>query len=224
LRVLSEFGVDVTHDDYKLFHLSPKAFKPAELHVPGDWSGASFLLAAGAICADEGLTIENLKFQSAQADEAMLDALRAAQVRFEKGENNVRIWKSEIRAFEFDATHCPDLFPPLVALAAFADGVTVIHGASRLVHKESNRAKVLQQEFAKAGIRIVLRDDEMKVYPAAIRSAIFHSHGDHRIAMAGALLGMGGAHMTIQHASVVSKSFPDFYRMMKSVGARITGV
>jgi 3-phosphoshikimate 1-carboxyvinyltransferase len=224
LKVLSQFGADVTHDNYMRFHVSPRAFKPTELHVPGDWSGASFLLVAGAICADEGLTIENLKFQSAQADEAMLDALRAAQVRIEKGENYVRIWKSEIRAFEFDATHCPDLFPPLVALAAFADGVTVLQGASRLIHKESNRAKALQQEFAKAGIRIVLRDDEMKIYPAAIRSAIFHSHGDHRIAMAGALLGMGGAHMTIQNASVVSKSFPDFYSMMKSLGARITGI
>ena len=223
MKVLSQFGADVTHDNYTRFHVSPKAFKPTELNVPGDWSGASFLLAAGAICADDGLTIENLQFQSAQADEAMLDALKAAEVRFEMGENNVRIWKSEIRAFEFDATHCPDLFPPLVALAAFADGVTVLQGASRLVHKESNRAKVLQQEFAKAGIRIVHRDDEMKVYPAAIRSAIIHSHGDHRIAMAGALLGMGGAHITIQHASVVSKSFPDFYTMMKSLGARITG-
>jgi 3-phosphoshikimate 1-carboxyvinyltransferase len=224
LRVLSEFGVDVSHDDYKQFHVTPKAFKAAELHVPGDWSGASFLLAAGAIAADEAMVIENLKFQSAQADEAVLDALSAAEVRFERGENSVRIWKSQIRAFEFDATDCPDLFPPLVALAAFADGVTVLHGASRLIHKESNRAKALQQEFAKAGIRIVLRDDEMKIYPAAIRSSVFHSHGDHRIAMAGAILGMGGAHITIQHASVVSKSFPDFYTMMKSLGARITGI
>jgi 3-phosphoshikimate 1-carboxyvinyltransferase len=153
----------------------------------------------------------------------VLNALRAAEVRFEMGENSVSVWKSDIRAFEFDATDCPDLFPPLVALAAFADGVTVLHGASRLIHKESNRAKTLQQEFAKAGIRIVLRGDEMKIYPAAIRSAHLHSHSDHRIAMAGALLGMGGAHMTIQNASVVAKSFPGFYSLMKALGARITG-
>jgi 3-phosphoshikimate 1-carboxyvinyltransferase len=69
----------------------------------------------------------------------------------------------------------------------------------------------------------VLRDDEMKIYPAAIRSVLLHSHGDHRIAMAGALLGMGGAHMAIQNASVVAKSFPGFYLLMKSLGARITG-
>jgi 3-phosphoshikimate 1-carboxyvinyltransferase len=142
-------------------------------------------------------------------------------VRFDVLPDAVRIWQSEVRAFEFDATHCPDLFPPLAVLAAFADGVSVITGVSRLIHKESNRAKALQQEFAKAGVRIVLRDDEMKIYPAAIRSAQLHSHHDHRVAMAGTLLGIAGAPVSIQYAESVSKSFPDFYSVMQSVGARI---
>jgi 3-phosphoshikimate 1-carboxyvinyltransferase len=192
--------------------------------VPGDWSGSAFLLVAGALCAEEGLIVENLNTQSSQADEAVLDALRLAGVRFEIHDNAIQVWKSEVSAFEFDATHCPDLFPPLASLAAFANGVSVIRGVSRLLHKESNRAKSLQQEFAKAGVRMVLRDDDMKIYPAAIRSAQLHSHGDHRIAMAGAILGMGGARMTIQSAGVVSKSFPDFYKVMQSLGARIAGV
>ena len=112
LSVLSQFGVVITHEKYNRFHISPKPLKATELSVPGDWSGSSFILVAGAICADEGLTVDNLKFESAQADEAVLNALRAAEVRFEMGENSVRVWKSDIRAFEFDATDCPDLFPP----------------------------------------------------------------------------------------------------------------
>jgi len=224
LRVLSQFGVDIEHEQHKRFHITPKACKASELTVPGDWSGSAFLLVAGALCAEEGLIVENLNTQSSQADEAVLDALRLAGVRFEIHDNAIQVWKSEVSAFEFDATHCPDLFPPLASLAAFANGVSVIRGVSRLLHKESNRAKSLQQEFAKAGVRMVLRDDDMKIYPAAIRSAQLHSHGDHRIAMAGAILGMGGARMTIQSAGVVSKSFPDFYKVMQSLGARIAGV
>jgi 3-phosphoshikimate 1-carboxyvinyltransferase len=192
-----------------------------ELTVPGDWSGAAFLLVAGALSAEAGLVVDNLKMDSAQADKAVLHALLAAGVRFDVLPDAVRIWQSEVRAFEFDATHCPDLFPPLAVLAAFADGVSVITGVSRLIHKESNRAKALQQEFAKAGVRIVLRDDEMKIYPAAIRSAQLHSHHDHRVAMAGTLLGIAGAPVSIQYAESVSKSFPDFYSVMQSVGARI---
>ena len=139
----------------------------------------------------------------------------------ETADHEVKVWQSEIRAFEFDATDCPDLFPPLVALAAFADGPSIIRGASRLVHKESNRAKVLQQEFAKANIRIIVRDDEMKVYPSAVRRADILSHGDHRIAMAGAVLGLAGDHVTIRNAEAVSKSFPSFFELLQSLKGRV---
>jgi 3-phosphoshikimate 1-carboxyvinyltransferase len=98
----------------------------------------------------------------------------------------------------------------------------VIHGANRLVYKESHRAKVLQTEFAKCGVRIVLREDEMKIYPAPIRSAVIHAHGDHRIAMAGAILGLGGNRIRIQGASCVAKSYPRFFEDLIGAGARVT--
>ncbi len=221
LEVLTRFGVEVVNDSYQRFHIIPKAWKGTELTVPGDWSSAAFLLVAGALTAEEGLVVGNLNLDSAQADKAVLDALERAGVRFEKQTNAIKVWQSDVHAFEFDATHCPDLFPPLAVLAAFADGVSCITGVSRLVHKESNRAKALQQEFAKAGVRIVLRDEDMKIYPAAIRSAQLHSHNDHRMAMASALLGLAGAPVDIQSAEAVSKSFPEFYTLMQSVGARI---
>jgi 3-phosphoshikimate 1-carboxyvinyltransferase len=223
MQVLEQFGVVVKSDDFKRFHISPKVLKATELAVPGDWSGAAFLLVAGALCAENGLLIDNLSMDSAQADRAVLDALNAAGVRMERLDSAVRVWQSEIHAFEFDATDCPDLFPPLTSLAAFANGVSIIKGVSRLVHKESNRAKVLQQEFAKAGIRIVLQGDEMKIYPSAIRSAQLNAHGDHRIAMAAAMLGIAGDHISISGAESVSKSFPGFFALLQSAGARISG-
>ena len=221
LQVLSRFGVDVRNEDYKRFHITPKAFKAAELTVSGDWSGAAFILVAAAITAEDGVIVDNLNVDSVQADVAVLEVLKQAGVRMEATPSSVQVWQSEIRAFEFDATHCPDLFPPIAALAAFADGVSIITGVPRLIHKESNRAKALQQEFAKAGIRIVLRKDEMKIYPSAIRSAQLNSHNDHRMAMAAVLLGLAGDRVSIQNGESVSKSFPDFYTVMQSLGARI---
>jgi 3-phosphoshikimate 1-carboxyvinyltransferase len=221
IEVLAKFGVAITNDSYRRFHIVPKAFKGTELTVPGDWSGAAFLLVAGALSAPDGLIVANLNVNSAQADRAVLKALQLAGVKFEVLPDAIHVKQSDVCAFEFDATHCPDLFPPLAALAAFANGVSVIRGVSRLKHKESNRAKALQQEFAKAGVRIVLRDDEMKIYPAAIRSAHLHSHNDHRMAMAAALLGLAGARVSIQQAASVSKSFPDFYTDIQKLGARV---
>ena len=59
-----------------------------------------------------------------------------------------------LHGFEFDATNCPDLFPALAALAAAADGVSTIRGTSRLLHKESNRAEAIREEYAKVGIDV----------------------------------------------------------------------
>ncbi len=222
LQILGQFGVEVTHNEaLDEFHVTPKAMSAIDIAVPGDWSGAAFILVAAALCAEEGLVVDNLPMDSAQADRAIIDALRLAGVRFEAAENEVKVWQSEVRAFEFDATDCPDLFPPLVALAAFADGVSIIQGASRLIHKESNRAKVMQQEFAKANIRIVIRGDEMKIYPSAVRRADISSHNDHRIAMAAAVLGLAGDHVTIRNAEAVSKSFPSFFDLMIALKGRV---
>lgn len=221
LQILERFGVKITHDNFETFHINPTAYKPQNLVVPGDWSGASFLLVAGALCAKDGITITNLTTDITQADAAMLQVLKAAGVHYVQKKDSVFVRTSAVKAFEFDANDCPDLFPPIVALAAFADGVSTIHGAKRLVHKESNRAKTLQQEFAKANIRITLREDEMKVYPASVRPAIINSHSDHRIAMAAALLGLAGDRITIRGAECVAKSFPDFFDVIKQLNGKV---
>jgi 3-phosphoshikimate 1-carboxyvinyltransferase len=222
LETLERFGVTITHEAYERFHVGFSAMKPIHAIVPGDWSAAAALLVAGAVSADAGLTISNVDASSKQADVRILEALQRAGVRLEIHPQQVRVFSSEIQAFEFDATQCPDIIPPLAALAAFANGVSVIQGASRLVHKESHRAKVLQTEFAKCGVRIVWRNDEMKIYPAPIRAANINAHGDHRIAMAGAILGLGGNRIRVQGASCVAKSYPHFFEDLIHAGARIT--
>ena len=221
LQVLEAFGANITHENFETFTIRPSLFQPRLLRVPGDWSGAAFLLVAGALSAEDGLLVANLSSEFTQADSKILQVMKMAGVDIEERGNGYFVKASEIRAFEFDANDCPDLFPPLAALAAFADGASTIYGAKRLVHKESNRAKTLQQEFAKANIRIVLRDDEMKIYPAHISPAVINSHNDHRIAMAAAILGVGGARMTIRGAECVSKSFPDFFAVLQSINGKI---
>src|SRR4030043_266608 len=73
------------------------------------------------------------------------------------------ISKSVLKAFEFDATESPDLFPPLVALASYCNGVTKLKGAARLLHKESDRAAALSEEFGKMNINVELKDDYLLV-------------------------------------------------------------
>ena len=224
IEVMKLFGVEVKHSNYERFEIKAnQKYKSQEVTVPGDWSGAAFLLVAGALCSgEEGIVISNLDRNITQADNRILDALTLAGVSFVIHKDEVQVFESDIKAFEFDATECPDLVPPLVALAAVADGVSSIRGEKRLIHKESNRAKALQEEFTKANVRVVLRDDELKVYPSPIRKAILNSHNDHRIAMAASLLGLAGDKTIVAGAECVAKSFPDYFDKLKELGATVT--
>jgi len=136
-------------------------YRPVDLAVEGDWSGAAFLLVAGAVAGE--VVVEGLEPGSAQADRAVLAALAAsgAQVRWEA--TGLRVGRDELRAFEFDATDCPDLFPPLAVLACHARGTSRIAGVGRLAHKESDRATVLVSQLAALGADLKVRDDIMEI-------------------------------------------------------------
>jgi 3-phosphoshikimate 1-carboxyvinyltransferase len=221
IQMMQDFGVEVENNHFKTFKIrAGQKYLPRNYTVEGDWSGAAFLLVAGAIAGN--VTVENLHHQSFQADRAVLDALLKAKADIQIFPNHISINRSELIAFDFDATHCPDLFPPLVALAAACKGITKIKGVSRLKVKESDRAHALQKEFGKMGIEILIRDDVMLIQGGDIEGATIHSHHDHRIAMAGAVAALiAKDKMVIQDAKAVNKSYPDFFQDIRELGANV---
>lgn len=225
LQVMKHFGWEVQNDRYERFTFSnPKANEELTrtYTVEGDWSGAAFLLVAGAIAGP--ITVNGLDVFSTQADRAVLSALSDCGCRLSITPGEISIGPMpSLKAFHFNANDCPDLFPPLVALAACCDGTTVIEGVHRLTHKESNRALTLQQEFAKLGIEITLQNNLMLVRGGVqVTAAVTHSHHDHRIAMACAVAGLraNGA-VVIEEADAINKSYPTFYEHLKLLGAQI---
>ncbi len=222
INMLKQFGISIEHRQYEVFKIRGKQkYQPATLTVEGDWSGAAFLLVAGALAGE--VTVNGLQADSLQADRQILKALQYAGARIETGQDQVTVGRQELRAFDFDATHCPDLFPPLVALAAHCNGVSRIEGVGRLVHKESNRAKVLQEEFYKLGVSIRIEGGNLYVAgPSLMKNGEVDAHGDHRIAMAAATVAMiARTPVKIAGSECVAKSYPEFYQDLKSVGGRI---
>ena len=231
LSVLNTFGWKVQHQDYKRFEFlaHPPLADHIDYTVEGDWSGAAFLLVAGAIAGP--IVVKGLQLNSTQADKAVMQALKDAGASIDINENAIQIGPAKdkaglvgsLKAFEFDATHCPDLFPPLVALAAVCNGVTILHGVSRLAHKESDRGLTLQKEFAKLGIRIELNQDRMMVYGGTgIKGAEVFSQHDHRIAMACGVAALcADGPITITDAEAVNKSYTDFFKHLQHLGAKV---
>lgn len=228
LAVMRSFGMhmpEVSSDD--VFHFpKPVVASPGgavlRYAVEGDWSGAAFLVVAGALAGD--LIIEGLDAASVQGDKAILEALASAggSYRFD-ADGHLHVAKSDLSAFRFDATECPDLFPPLAALAACCRGTSVIRGVGRLAHKESDRGLTLQQEFAKLGVPIRLEGDLMHVEGGAIlSSASAHSRHDHRIAMALAVAALrASGPVMIEEAQAIGKSYPRFFDDLDALGAEV---
>lgn len=201
-------------------HFYPFTYQ--EYTVERDWSGAAFLLVAGAIAGP--VTIRGLDPGSTQADKAILDVLMKANAAVAIDAKGIVVHPVAMNGFDFDATECPDLFPPLAVLAAFCDGVTTIRGVSRLVHKESNRGLTLREELGKMGALIEVKDDVMRVtggFP--LSGTTINSRNDHRIAMACAVAALKAKGETIiGDADAVNKSYPGFYQDLKSLGADVS--
>jgi 3-phosphoshikimate 1-carboxyvinyltransferase len=221
MAVMKDFGAGVDNHDYERFIIrSGQRYHASRYRVEGDWSAAAFLLVAGAIGGQ--VQVENLNAHSPQADKAILDALRSSGAIVSVDEKSVTAVKGDLRSFEFDATHCPDLFPPLVSLASYCKGISMIRGVGRLVHKESNRAATLKEEFGKLGIEIKINDDVMEVTGGSCRGGNVFSHGDHRIAMACAVAALGGeGEVEIDGAGAVAKSYPDFFEDLETLFAEV---
>lgn len=218
LKACLEFGINIESsdllDEFKITgNQTPRA---TYITVEGDWSGASFLLVAAAITGN--ITITNLSINSTQADTKILSALADFGAKITSTHDTITVEKNKNLAFDFDATDCPDLFPPLVALAAAADGISHIKGANRLIHKESNRALALIQEYSKIGIKVLQEDDLLVILGGNPKGGIVDSHDDHRIAMSLAISALRSpSTITINGSNSVNKSYPNFFKDLESV-------
>ncbi len=212
LSIMEHFGVNVINEQYQVFRIKGnQQYSAKTYNVEGDWSAASFLLIIGAVKG--GIEVRNLKGDSKQADRKIIAALKKAGAEVEQTGNSVIVKQKKLDAFGFDATHSPDLFPPLACLASQCAGTSVIKGVSRLVHKESNRAETIKQEFAKMGIAIRLKDDRMYITGSKALPCTVDSHNDHRIAMAGGVMNLfcDAGTIRVTNPQAINKSYPEFF-------------
>jgi 3-phosphoshikimate 1-carboxyvinyltransferase len=219
LKVMEDFGMNIpVNEQYERFVFKYKPLenvikKPLHYAIEGDWSNAAFFMVAGAIAGN--VVIKGLDVFTTQADKKVLEALQDCGCRLSIQMEQIEVAKHELKAFHFDATDCPDLFPPLVALAANCKGTSVIEGAHRLKYKESDRTQSLWSEFEKLGVLITIQDDKMIItrQREITVPVTLDGHNDHRIVMACAIAALtAGAPVTIEGIEAVNKSYPDFLK------------
>lgn len=210
-----------------------------------DWSGAAFFVAAAATAqtvpgSASGIRIHGLDPSSSQPDRAILEAVRRSGALAEwASDGSLLVRRGDAKPFSFDASGCPDLFPPLAALAAYCPGTSILGGTRRLASKESDRASTLIKLLGDFGVKARVEGDRMEIFgtvPPAVPGDLkdvgntageagknpkpvrTESAGDHRIAMAAAILALNSyAGAEIHGWGCVSKSWPSFFEDLERI-------
>lgn len=204
IKVLKDFGADITETEKNFFEINGKGrLSPGEFTVEGDWSNAAFLIALSRLAGT--ISVSGLNENSVQGDKICIEAFETLD-----GENA-----------EIDLKDCPDLAPILFTYAAYKNGGKFIN-TRRLRVKESDRANVMAEELKKFGANVKVYENSVEIGKTQLKPPIVPlcGHNDHRIVMALSVLAVVfGAE--IDGAEAVNKSYPDFFRVIKKAGVNV---
>jgi 3-phosphoshikimate 1-carboxyvinyltransferase len=201
------------------FIVSQGPYIPGPHQIEGDWSNASYFLAAGLLHS-QGVTVSGLDPDSRQGDRQFLDIIKnmGAKPRIQDGV--ISISPAELQGLETDMGYCPDLVPTVAVLAALAHSPTQIKNVAHLRLKESDRAQAMATELGRIGTRVDLQADGLRIYPQPLprgEKVQFCTYGDHRVAMSLSLLELAGIKVELDNPTCVAKSFPGFWDAWRCV-------
>ena len=203
---LADFGVKVERQEKTFYIKGHSVFENREYMVEGDCSNAAFLEAFNYIGSKvEVLGLNSTTLQGDRVYKDIFEGLKSGKK-------------------EFDLSDCPDLAPVCFALAAVLGGA-LFTGTKRLKIKESDRAEAMKQELSKLGIEVEVFENSVSVKGGELKPpvSIIDSHNDHRIAMAlSLLLSITGG--KIKNAEAVSKSYPNFYKVLNRLGVDVNEI
>lgn len=219
LAVLKKFGVEVENENDKyIISVNNPRNAPSEINVDGDWSSACFWVVAGLLNGE--LNIKGLSYPNSQPDSIIIELAKRMGGKVEVGRDGIKVFKSELKAIDFNADNSPDIVPILAVACAFADGVSTITGVKRLRIKESDRVATVCDMLSNVGVKVESGEDHLKIWGRrSLKSGTINSANDHRIAMSGIILSSQieeGAR--VNGVECVSKSYPDFIKDFISLG------
>jgi 3-phosphoshikimate 1-carboxyvinyltransferase len=238
-RMLASMGVQVETlltPDGPAVKVTPPGIPLTPLHmdIPGDFSAAAFLMVAALITPGSELLLHNIGLNPTRTGllvtlQEMGAAIEVLNPRQASGEpaGDLRVRHSTLRGVTVSGARVVEMideFPVFAAAAAFAEGRTEVREALELRYKESDRISALCAELRGQGVGVTEREDGFMIEggtpPAG--GGVVNPHGDHRLAMALAVLGLGARQvLQVQGAEIIRESFPEFVESLRQAGAEI---
>jgi 3-phosphoshikimate 1-carboxyvinyltransferase len=210
IETLAKRGVTVSKLSERSWRIEPGEISGRTVEIEPDLSNAGPFMAA-ALVAGGTVTIENWPTSTTQVgnDFVSLLALMGGQVS-RNGTGMSVTGTGEINGIEIDLSSAGELTPVIAALAALAKSKSFISGVAHLRGHETNRLKALVDEINSIGGKATETQDGLIVEPADLRGGLWKTYGDHRMATAGAIIGLRVPGIEIEDITVTSKTMPGF--------------
>jgi 3-phosphoshikimate 1-carboxyvinyltransferase len=216
VAVMRAFGVNVG-EAWDLFSVQPAVYKPLDYEVEPDASAASYFMAAAAVTGGR-VKIPGLGSASPQGDLRFAEVLQDMGCEVELTPNSIEVrGPDRLRGVDVDMNAFSDTMMTLAAIAPFADRPTTITNVAHTRLQETDRLSAIATELGRLGLTTRQTPSSIRIIPQTPRPAVVQTYGDHRVAMAFAVVGLLAPGIKIRDPGCVTKTFPDYFSRLEEL-------
>jgi len=210
VATLRAAGVVVDDTEANTWRVEPGPINGLDVVVEPDLSNAGPFLAA-ALVAGGTVLVPDWPRQTTQAGDLLREILGAMGAHVEWSRSGLRVTSDGVvQGIDVDLHEASELTPTVAALAALAVSPSWIRGVAHIRGHETDRLAALDTELSAMGADVVQTDDGLRIQPAPLQGRLFHTYHDHRMATAGAILGLRVPDVIVENVDTTAKTLPDF--------------
>lgn len=216
VETLRSVGVRV-ETDANLWHVEPGPIAARTWRVEPDLSNATVFLAAAAVTGGE-VTVPGWPAVTTQAGDAVRDILQRMGCTVELSDRGLTVrGPAKLSGLDIDLHDESELTPTVAALAALAEGRTTIRGVAHIRGHETDRIAALVNEINALGGRATETEDGLVIDPQPMHGGVWQAYADHRMATAGAIIGLVVPGVSVDDIGSTTKTIPDFPGMWNAM-------
>jgi 3-phosphoshikimate 1-carboxyvinyltransferase len=213
VETLRDAGAIVDDGEADTWRVEPSEINGLDVQVEPDLSNAAPFLAAALVTSGR-VTVPGWPQHTTQAGDAIRDILDTMGADVSLTREGLTVsGTGEIPGIDLDLHDASELTPVVAALAALADSPSVIRGVAHIRGHETDRLAALARELGARGTVVTETEDGLRITPRPLDAGLFHTYADHRMVMAGALLGLRAPGLVVEDPGTVAKTLPEFVEL-----------
>ena len=210
IAMLAQYGAVVDNSIANQWSVKPTILSGVDLVIEPDLSNAAVFMAAPLVCGGE-VIIKDWPRKTTQPGDQLREIFSEMGGVIDFVDQGLRVQSSgQIRGIDIDLGDVGELTPVIAALACFANSPSHLRGIGHLRLHETDRLSALKSELTALGAEVIEEESALRIHPKPMKSGVFHTYEDHRLATAGALIGLAVDGVEVENIETTKKTITDF--------------